>query len=33
MNVIGTELSELSAHYLNQKLLYLTLFTFYRLHI
>ena len=31
MNVIGTELSELSAHYL-KKLLHLTLFTFYHLH-
>ena len=31
MYVIGTELSELSAHYL-KKLLHLTLFTFYHLH-
>ena len=29
MNVIGTELSELSSHYL-KKLLHLTLFAFYR---
>ena len=32
MNVIWTELSELSAHYL-KKLLHLTFFTFYHLHI
>ena len=32
MNVFGTELSELSAHYLKE-LLHLTLFTFYHLHI
>ena len=32
MNVIRTELSELSAHYL-KKNLHLTLFTFYHVHI
>ena len=32
MNVIGTELSQLSSHYL-KKLLHLILFTFYRLYI
>ena len=32
MKVIGTELSQLSSHYL-KKLLHLTSFTFYHLHI